>query len=161
VVPASDIKGLGPFSRLPTDVVEVLAAEAVERVLEAGALVVRQHDLAETIFVLRSGRVEFLIAVEGTGDLLVGATAEAGALIGWSVVREPHRYTSTVRCSGPCRLLAVPRAALERAMSRDPRVAVAILGEIAAALACRLDDARDALGRRRPGGVDDDGAQHA
>ena len=39
------------------------------------------------------------IHFHGVDDLLVGTMlGQPGALLGWSVVRKPHRYTSTVRC---------------------------------------------------------------
>ena len=151
MVPVAEIKGLKPFAGLPAERIEGLAAEAKAQTFAPGALIVHQHDRARRLHVLRSGAVEFLMAVEGMDDLFVGATAEPGALIGWSVLREPHRYTASVRCREECRVLTLPRAALDRLVAEDPRAGRGVLAAVAAALVERLEDARDLLGAQMGG----------
>lgn len=135
------LQGLGPETR------DALMKEAKELAFEAGEFILHQHDDARALYVLLSGSVEFLMNVEGVDDLFLGMTAEPGALIGWSVVREPHRYTASVRCREPCRVLRVPREALARVLSEDPRAGCQILRGVADALLVRLEDARSLLGR--------------
>ena len=126
--------------------IDALCAEAETREFKAGEEILHQHDEAHSLYVLLSGTVEFLIKVEGVDDLLVGMTAERGPLLGWSIVREPHRYTATVRCAEPCRVIKVPRRAFAAVLKTDPRAGYKLLQTIAGAVADRLQDALSLLG---------------
>ena len=94
-----------------------------------------------------AGSVQFYIRFHGVDDLLVGTMREAGALLGWSVVRKPHRYTATVRCEEECQLLRLPREVLTKLVETQPRLGYLLLKRIAAALANRLEQTRDMLVR--------------
>ena len=142
-----DIGGVKVFEGLDPDALDALSQDVKELALDTGEFILHQHDEARSIYILLSGSVEFLMTVEGVDDLFVGATSEQGALIGWSVVREPHRYTSSVRCTEPCRVLRLSRRALAQVLSDDPRAGCRILQAVADALAGRLEDARALLGR--------------
>lgn len=142
-----EIGELNVFEGLAPDALDALSQDVVELALDTGAFVLHQHDEAWAIYVLLSGSVEFLMTVEGVDDLFVGATSEPGALIGWSAVREPHRYTASVRCTEPCRVLRLSRRALAQVLRDDPRAGCRILQSVAEALVGRLEDARALLGR--------------
>ena len=147
MVPAAEIKRLKVFEMLPPVALEALSRDIEEHSFDTGDLIVHQHDEARAIYVLLSGSVEFLMTIEGMDALFVGTASERGALIGWSVVREPHRYTASVKCTEPCRVLRLPRSALARTLKDDPRAGCQVLRAVAAALVDRLEDARDLLGR--------------
>jgi CRP-like cAMP-binding protein len=147
MVPLGEIKDLKFLGTLPLETLQALAEEFEEQSFETGELIIHQHDQARALHVLLAGSVEFLMAVEGMDDLFVGETDESGALIGWSVVRRPHRYTASVRCRNPCRTLRLSRGALDRLMGDDPQAGRHVLAMVAAALVERLEDARDLLGR--------------
>lgn len=100
---------------------------------------------AADIFFLMSGSVQIYIHFHGVDDLLVGTMREPGALLGWSVVRKPHRYTATVRCEENCRVLRLPREALMKLVETQPRLGYLPLKRIAATLANRLEQTRDLL----------------
>jgi len=146
IVSLTEIKCLKLFELLPSNTLEALAKDIEALEFETGDYIVHQHDEASAIHILLSGAVQFLMMVEGMDDFLVGTACEWGALIGWSVVREPHRYTASVRCTEPCRVLKLPRTALDRALREDPTAAGRILKAIADALIDRLEDARELLG---------------
>lgn len=143
---STEIRDLKIFEALPGAVAEALCADAEELDFDAGDCIAHQHDEARSLFILLSGTVEFLIKAEGIDDLFVGAASERGALLGWSIVREPHRYTATVRCTQPCRVLRLPRRPFERILANDPQAHYAILQAIAEAVANRLQDALGLLG---------------
>jgi CRP-like cAMP-binding protein len=146
MVPLTEIQDLELFEMLPPAALEALSKETEDIAFEAGDYIIHQHDEAQAIHVLLSGTVQFLMTVEGTDDLFVGTTSERGALIGWSVVREPHRYTASVKCAEPCRVLRLSRRVLDRIVREDPAAGSRILRVIAAALVDRLEDARNLLG---------------
>ena len=133
------------FQGLPVDPLKELAAQAEERMLGAGDFVVRQHDEAEFIFILRSGSVQFLLRFEGVDELFVGRSDTPGMLIGWSACRPPFRYTASVRCESQCDVVRLPRRGLDDVIERNPSVGYAVLKRTASTLADRLEDARSLL----------------
>jgi CRP-like cAMP-binding protein len=139
------LQRLAIFQDVPREILADLAAQVQEQTFAKNDVIVRQHDDAHAVYLLLSGSVQFLIRFQDVDDMLVGTTSEHGAPIGWSVAREPHRYTATVRCETPCDVLYVPRAALDRIVEQNPEVGFAILRHLAAAVAIRLEQARDLL----------------
>jgi CRP-like cAMP-binding protein len=136
---------------LPEWALARLAAASTEKALDARAFVLHQHDKAESLFILLEGEVQILLRFEGVDDLLVGATHQSGAVLGWSVFRIPHRYTASVRCDGPVRVLEVPAATLNELIDADPRVGLMLLRRLASAVAGRLERTRDLLADRTEG----------
>ena len=140
--PAVDIRELKVFEGISPEALEALSQDIEQLTFATGEFILHQHDEAHAIFILLSGSVEFLMTVEGVDDLFVGAASRPGALVGWSVVREPHRYTASVRCAEPCRVLRLPRRSLAHVLSAHPRDGCKILRAVADALVGRLEDAR-------------------
>ena len=83
------------FQGLPAEALREVAARSSVLALHRGATLISQHAAADYVFFLISGSVQIYIHFHGVDDLLVGTMREAGALLGWSVVRKPHRYTAT------------------------------------------------------------------
>jgi signal-transduction protein with cAMP-binding, CBS, and nucleotidyltransferase domain len=85
------------FQGIPAEALREIAAQSTILTLEAGRTFISQHAAAEHVFFLISGSVHFYLHFHGVDDLLVGTMRQPGALLGWSVVRKPHRYTATPR----------------------------------------------------------------
>ncbi len=126
-------------------VLERLAEAADEVSLAANVLVLQQHNDAQHVFFLLSGAVQLLLRFEGVDDLLVGTRRDFGEIFGWSAFRAPYRYTASVRCEESCRFIRIPRTAFERVFAQDPRCGYRMLQRVAAAVALRLEEARDWL----------------
>ena len=135
------------FQGIPADALREIAAQSTILTLEAGRTFISQHAAAEHVFFLISGSVHFYLHFHGVDDLLVGTMRQPGALLGWSVVRKPHRYTATVRCEEECRVLRLPRDVLISLVETQPRLGYLLLKRIAATLANRLEQTRDLLVR--------------
>jgi CRP/FNR family cyclic AMP-dependent transcriptional regulator len=133
------------FQGIPAEALRQIAAQSSVLTLERGRTLISQHATAEHVFFLISGSVQFYMHFRGVDHLLVGTTREPGALLGWSVVRKPHRYTASVRCEEDCRVLRVPREVLVSLLETQPRLGYLLLKRIAAALANRLEQTRDIL----------------
>ncbi len=133
------------FQSLPAEALREVAAKSSVLALERGATLISQNAAAEYVFFLISGSVQIYIHFHGVDDLLVGTMREAGVLLGWSVVRKPHRYTATVRCEEECRVLRLPREVLTQLIETQPRLGYLLLKRIAATLANRLEQTRDIL----------------
>ena len=142
------------FQDLPPALLDRLAAVADERDFEPNAVIIRQHDEAQSLFFLMDGTVEFLIHFEGVDDLLVATASSRGEPIGWSIAREPFRYTTSVKCTTACRLLRLPRQPLFELLEETPEFGVVFLRRLSKTLADRVDQARDLL-TAAPGTVDD------
>ena len=133
------------FQGIPAEALREIAAQSTVLTFEPGRTLISQHAAAEHLFFLMSGSVQFYIHFHGVDDLLVGTMRQPGALLGWSVVRKPHRYTATVRCEEDCRVLRLPRETLIKLVETQPRLGYLLLKRIAATLANRLEQTRDLL----------------
>jgi CRP-like cAMP-binding protein len=137
-----------PFLQgLPASTLRVLAETASELTLQRGDYIVHQHHQAQHVFFLGAGVVQIFIRFRGVDDLMVGTLRQPGALIGWSVFRKPYRYTASVRCEEPCRVVRIPREVLDELVHHEPRLGYLLLRRAAAALADRLEQTRGLLVR--------------
>jgi CRP-like cAMP-binding protein len=144
------------FQGMPAHAQERLSEAAAERILPAGRTVITQHDVAATVWLLRSGAVQVLIRL-GPDDVLVGVLDEPGALLGWSAFRPPYRYTASVRCETACEFVVIPAAVFDELFAEDPALATEILRRVAAAVTRRFENARAFLvtmPRQGPVGAD-------
>jgi CRP-like cAMP-binding protein len=132
------------FQGMPRWALVGLAEAAAEEEVPAGGVVVRQSDRARAVHFLLAGSVQILIRV-GEEDLLVGVLRRPGELVGWSAFRAPYRYTASVRCEEPSRLVRVPAAVFEELFERDPTLAYQTLQRVAASVANRLEHTRERL----------------
>jgi CRP/FNR family cyclic AMP-dependent transcriptional regulator len=147
MTPVEQVVQIPFFQGLPAEALRELAAEATVLVLERGGTLISQHDAAEHVFFLIFGSVQCYIRFHGVDDLLVGTIREPGALLGWSVFRQPHRYTATVRSEEECRVLRLPREVVGKLIETQPRLGYLLLKRVAAVLANRLEQTRDILVR--------------
>lgn len=155
MVSVERLSQVGFFRGLPPWALRQFAEAAGEKQLATNEFVVHQHDEAHTVFFLLAGSVQFFIRFEGVDDLLVGTMNEVGGVVGWSSFRIPYRYTASVRCEQPCRVLKVPREAFSDVFEKDPRLGYTLLRRIAGTLANRLEQTRDIL--VAPGGCESAG----
>jgi len=145
MIEASELVKIPFFKDLPEWVLTEFANEAVEKNFEHNEFIMSQHDEAISVFFLLSGSVDFHLRFEGVDDMLVGATQEFGAVLGWSVFRPPYRYTAAVRCEVPCRFIEIPRDIFEKVFEKDPCLGYEILKRVAVTVANRLEQTRNLL----------------
>jgi CRP-like cAMP-binding protein len=132
------------FQGMPWWALVRLAEAAAEEQLPAGGMLLRQSDRARAVHFLLAGSVQILLRV-GEEDLLVAVLRRPGELLGWSAFRAPYRYTASVRCEEPSRLVRVPAAVFQELFERDPALAYQTLQRVAASVANRLEHARQRL----------------
>ena len=92
-----------------------------------------------------SGSVQSYPRFHGVDDLLVGTIREPGALVGWSIFRQPHRYTAAIRCAEDCQVVRLQHEVIMKLLKTQPRVGYLLLKRVAAVLANRLEQTRDVL----------------
>lgn len=144
------LRALPFFTGLSEQVIAALAVDGQERDLAAGDLVIEQNDEASEVFFLVEGSVQLLLRYEGVGDLFMGSFQEPGSIFGWSALRPPFRYTDSVRCEQPTRLLCLSRASLEDVIQADPEVGFVLLQRVTGEVARQLEITRGLLGVREP-----------
>lgn len=150
VIDEERLRALPFFDGLPQPVTAALAADCHERDIAAGDLVIEQNDEAREIFFLVEGSVELLLRYEGVGDLFMGSFQEPGTIFGWSALRPPYRYTDSVRCEQPTRLLCISRSSFETVASESPSLGFVLLQRVTSDVVRQLEVTRGLLGQRQP-----------
>ena len=145
MLPVEQLSDIPLFFDLPQYHLSALAEHASNTSIARNDYLIRQHDRAQWLFFLRSGRVQFLMEFAGAEPLLVGIEYLPGALIGWSAFRPPYRYTVSVRCEQDCEFLVLEAEAVTDVFKRDPLVAFNILERVSEVLAERFESARELL----------------
>lgn len=116
------------FSALPREILDAITAEGDERTFEPGALVVREGDPGDELFVILEGEAR----VERKGTAL--ATFRAGEFFGEIAVFDGRARSADVVAATPLRALAISRDLVRVALEREPRAAWAMLEVLAGRL---------------------------
>ncbi|MEZ4389722.1 MAG: cyclic nucleotide-binding domain-containing protein [Polyangiales bacterium] len=125
------------FDALDDDEVDAFTLFLRERRVEAGAILFREGDPGESLFVLLEGEANVYVRGPG-GDHLRVATLAAGDVLGERSCIDPSPRSATVTATSEVRALELSRAELDRMIRELPSVASRLLGVIAQALAGRL-----------------------
>ncbi len=129
------------FSRLPESVRSALDQAADDRHLQGGQWLFRAGDTADSVYVLRAGRLEVVIGDEVVREL------GPGSVVGELALLTAGTRSASIRARRDSILSEVSRAEFDAAMSRDASAYPALAG----VLAEQLSDARppaQALGTR-------------
>ena len=129
------------FSRLPESVRSALDQAAHDRHLQGGHWLFRAGDTADSVFVLRAGRLEVVIGDEVVREL------GPGSVVGELALLTAGTRSASIRARRDSILSEVSRAEFDAAMSQDASAYPALAG----VLAEQLSDARppaQALGTR-------------
>jgi CRP/FNR family cyclic AMP-dependent transcriptional regulator len=131
-----------PFlSEMQPEHLKEIAEIANLRELPAGAIVFREGDLANYLYLVMSGNVslEFCAAGAGCKQIL---TLGPGELLGWSALFNQSRYTARARIVQPTRLLEIEVSHLTEMCHRDYQFGYELMRRTALALARRLSATR-------------------
>ena len=119
---AAVLEATGLFAASARPVLERLAAETSEIAVSAGEVLIREGDVADALYVLRSGAVEV-----DAGGVTV-ATLTAGSWFGELGLLERIPRTATVRTIERCRLLRIDGEAFLEALTSAPLASTALEG---------------------------------
>lgn len=97
-----------------------------------GAVIVREGDRGDCMYVIQSGMVEVTQA-RGDGHRSVGVL-KAGAFFGEMALFDREMRTATVRAVGEAKVLRVDKKTLLRRITEDPSLAFELLSVLAARL---------------------------
>jgi len=123
------------FNGLNSSTVEKLAALAKREDYPAGAVLYRPGDPAEDLFVLDSGRVEFLI---GRGERTApgGFMLKKGEVFGWAALLDGYSARiASARCLEDSAVLRINGRAALGVLEKDPAAGFIVMRRLAALIA--------------------------
>ncbi len=126
---------------VPNDDVRRLAGAARQEDYEAGAIIFREWDKLDRIFLVAGGKVALEVRVPG-GDAQRVNTVGRGDLLGWSPVLNQLPMTAGARALTDVRLIALDAAKVMTLCQQDPRFGFVFIRRTAEALAARLTATR-------------------
>jgi len=114
----------------------------------AGDYVFRNGDEADSAYLIRSGRVNYIVHGQETHE-----TAEAGDLMGWSWLFSPYRWHFDARAAQPLRVIELHGDCLRDKCDANPAFGYALTRRILFQVHRRLERSRlqamDVYGRPR------------
>ncbi|HTJ92847.1 MAG TPA: peptidase domain-containing ABC transporter [Pararobbsia sp.] len=137
------------FSSFSRDEIEQLAGKVQSRVYAFGETVCNVGDVANGVFVIRSGSVRIFTEEHGK-EISMGVRKEREIFADVAMLRA-YRHESSVRSSGKTELLFIPRTAIEPVLASNPAALAFITSYVAISSAggfvARLFDLRNKLSK--------------
>ncbi len=132
---------LPTFAGLEPAYLELIAGCGSNRVFEAGERLAREGDPADSFFAIRHGRVALELAAPGRGELMI-ATLGEGAVVGWSWLFPPYRWSFDARALEQTRTVAFDGACLRDKCEADKSLGYELMRRFAAVMLDRLQATR-------------------
>lgn len=129
-------------------------AKTLGRPFPDGAVICRQGDPGDCLFVVQEGAVEVLRETE-SGSVQVGLIHENEFFGEMAVFGEGRRH-ATARAFGEARVLTVERSTLLRRIREDPYLAVDMLGKMSNRLAALAEELSALRGESKAATVADE-----
>ena len=124
------IKAVPLFAGLPEDEIAALAGQATTVTVPAGAWVFHQGDIADAMYIVRSGRLHVVDErPDGTQEIV--RELRPGAVLGELALIRQSRRTAGVRVRRDAALLRIGHAQFEQMLGSSPSVSRALLGTLA------------------------------
>ena len=115
------LRGVELFAGTPGRILAGLAAVAEEIDLDAGAILLEQGELGQTLFVVVAGDLVAEIAHQTI------ATFTPGSVVGELAVFVPEPRSATVRALTPAHLLSIEKSAVDELLLDHPEAAMSVI----------------------------------
>jgi len=125
------------FDGLRPETVDLVAGCASNVQFEAGALIFREGDAADTFYLLRHGSIALEIHSPARGPLVI-ETLDAGEMLGWSWLFPPFRWHFDARAITTVRATAFDGACLRGKCDADAALGYELVSRFAQTLIERL-----------------------
>ena len=129
------------FQGLPADRLELISGCGENRSFQAGHMLMRAGEPADTFYVIRHGTVALETFVPQRGPLVI-ETLDDGDLLGWSWLFPPYRTEFDARAIGVVRTVAFDGACLRGKCDDDPALGYELMKRFAEVLTERLQATR-------------------
>ncbi len=124
----------------PATVAEV-AGCAKNLAFAAGTLLLAEGDPADSVYLVRRGRVAIEMHAPGSGPVVI-ETVGPGSVVGWSWLVPPYTWRFDAKAIEPVGAIALNAACLRDKAHADPVVGYALMARVAAVLVDRLQATR-------------------
>jgi CRP-like cAMP-binding protein len=125
---------------LPGDTVELVTGCTRNVAFSVGDLLLAEGDPADTLYLLRRGRVA--LEVRAPGKAMIIDILSPGQPLGWSWLFPPYRWSFDARALDPVGALSVDAACLRAKAEADPAFGYELMKRISAIILQRLQAAR-------------------
>ena len=136
---------------LPGDMAALVTGCARNVAMKAGEFLLVEGETAETLYLLRRGRVSLETQAPGRTPVVI-ETLGPGAGLGWSWLFPPYRWQFDARAIEPVGAIAVDALCLRSKAESDPVFGYELIKRFASIMLARLDAAQlqlvDLYGRR-------------
>lgn len=123
------------FDRIPSHIIDEIAAFAVEEKHPLDHVLFRRGEDADYLYILEDGQV----ALTTPGEKQVTfPISETGAIFGWSALVEPRKYTATAECSMDSQVVKIDGERLLRVFENHPHEGLTVMRRLAGVVASRL-----------------------
>jgi len=116
------------------------------RSYQEGAMIFKEGDKAEELYILTDGKVVLEMDVRPIPDRPAIPTAvevvTKGEGFGWSALVEPYVYTLSARCMTNCQTIALNSDMLRRIMADDAELGFELMKRVAKLISIRLTHTR-------------------
>ena len=129
------------FRGLDADYLDLIAGCGTNTHFDAGTMIFREGEPADTFYVLRSGKVALEIHVPERGALVI-ETLGPGELLGWSWLFPPYKWHFDARAIDGTSAVALDGACLRGKCDDDPRLGYLLMQRFARVSQERLQATR-------------------
>ena len=109
-----------------------------------GAMLFREGDASDLVYLIESGEVNLVTKVPGHGQVRI-LTLGPGELMGWSSLFPPEKKTAGAVALQPTRVIAINATQLREMCQVDPELGTTIMWRVAEIISTRLRAARGQL----------------
>jgi CRP/FNR family cyclic AMP-dependent transcriptional regulator len=134
------ISTMPTFAGLPEEQLARVAGCGRNRRFAAGEEVAREGQAADTFYAIREGRVA--LEVESPGRRLRIGTISEGAVLGWSWLFPPYRWSFDARALTPTAAIEFDGACLRGKCEEDKELGYELMRRFAAIILDRLQSTR-------------------
>lgn len=125
------------FAEMTSAEVDVVLAASESRVLVAGEELFHENDAGDSLWIVRSGRVEIFKSIRGDVDRVL-ASLSPGEVIGELSFVDGSRRSAGARTAEASEFAVLSRGAFEKVHRERPEVAAVFYRNLAAIMAARL-----------------------
>ncbi len=123
---------------LPGDIASLVSGCAHNVAVDSGERLLVEGEAADTLYLLRRGRVSLEVRAPGRGGLVIDILGP-GTAAGWSWLFPPYRSRFDARAIEPVGAIAVDAACFRAKMESDPAFGYALLKRFASIMLDRLE----------------------
>lgn len=145
------LRATEPFEDLSDSQVGRIVNLCREEIHEAGTTLFSEGDEANTLYLVREGKVALLTrsGPSPTAEMVTVDVVTRGRCFGWSALVAPHVFTLSAKCLEKSRILALARTDMQRLFAEDPDMGYKVMGRLTTIIASRFEATRDKLMRAR------------